>query len=74
MDERETMDEYEQADAPDEFSGPEPTTHPSHNWTKRTTKGNRAAQQKRYRARHASHVRERNRKYMACRRAEGSQV
>jgi len=63
------MDDYAQPDAPDEFGEGNATPHPSHNWTKRTTKGNRAAQQKRYRARHASHVRERNRKYMARRRA-----
>jgi hypothetical protein len=63
------MDEYAQADAPDEFAGPTPTTPPTNKWRKRATRGHRTAQVQRWRQRQPSHYRDYMRRYMASRRA-----
>ena len=61
------MDDAIQSDSPkEEFE------HPSNNSSKaikRGTKGDRSEQQRRYRARHPSKVRDYMRRYMAARRA-----
>lgn len=60
------MNEYEQADAPDEFQGND--TNGSKSKTKRGTKGDRAGQLKRWRERNPGRYRAYMRRYMAERK------